>query len=922
MSRLAIFVFLTAAPALFAQANPRIAISAPDGGVVVGETVQLQVLVRNAAGAIVANPPVTWGSNNPALIRVDSSGAATATGIGVCGVFADSGGFRATVQLQCIPLRIDLRPGQKDIAVGEQINFEAKALDNSGQPIPNVTFNWQITGANGGQINAARIDQTGLFTAVGTGVITVRARLGFGGGVPGRIEWIWGAATVRIEPKRSYRVRRLISSDEVRHSFTLRPSGQAAAINENGQAAFIGSLDGLATALLSFDRGNVSLVTQGGLPFMGGITSIVSSPSLNSRGEILTTFGIQPGTGALMLHTRNGPQYLLVTGQNFGSIENIRIDGVARGSLNDAGQAVFRAIYNLSGLPRQYTGLFRIFNRDLELLVSNETALPGLPTSNFNFEQYGIDNQGAVYFLTRANGAPDPDWQGLFRIVLSGQPERLLGGVKFPLAPPGLTVRSIRSQSFAVSKDIGVAVVADVEGRERMIRFRGSQRTEAGGAGFGNIFQVSDAAGVLFHSCGPAGCGVTRWKDDAVTQLLLLGRLAPNGEPITRIDAAALSPDGVLTAQVVTAESQFLLMRQAGAIRTSLLQAGDRLDLDAAVQFLPNNSLVRGGPDGPLHLALGSPPSLFEYDNGALIPRLILGDRIAGASVVGGSLFGTATGDCYFQVQGSVYRLRNGAVEMVIPQGMRLPDGGIIDSVIVRAANSRGALLINANVRPAGNVPFYSTNYLVEGERFTEVVRLGARLPDGRTISGLSVVYMDDNNRVVFRPQTGGADLNTHFLWTNGRLETFIADGRNQFGGVTLGTFGMRVGRGGRFFGSGTAPGGGDQGIYEHAGESWQPVVRNAERMPDGSTNYGFGAYDANSQGDIAFVTQSGSPLALNVRTVSGELRQVFSFLAPTSEGDYIRSLQELDFRDDGRIFFTAFEASGRFSVYVAEPIQ
>jgi hypothetical protein len=905
---LGIFTLLALlSPSLFPQAQPRIAISAPKSWLVVAETVQLEVTVRDANGNVVTNPQVTWAGSE--LVRVDNRGNATAMGFGTgarCAVSAQSGGFNASMQFYCMPYRIDLQPSQADLTVGEQLQFTARVLDFNGEVLPNanVALNWQVTGANGGQINAARIDQSGLFTAVGTGLITVRARFEIPS-MPGRVQQIWDAATVRIQPQRFYRVRRLISSDEVRHSFTLRPTGQAAAINENGQIALTASLDGLATALLSYDRGAVRLITQGGLLLLNGFTDSPTGAAINNRGEILASFWIHPVSQGLLLHTRDGPQYLLFGRQSIGLIENIRPDNVQRGSLNDAGQVVFRANFQLSGSTRDYAGLFRIASRRLELLVSNEAPLPGMGATNFGFEQFGIDGEGTVYFVASRLGVSfdDPNARVLYRLQPPGQPERLL------------TAANIRD--LTVSKNSGVAVTVDARDRpRRLLRFRGSQQTEFD-SGVGTIYQVSDAAGVLFNYCGSAGCGVGQWKDGAVTQLLLQGRLAPNGEPITGIAAAAVSPAGVLTAQVATAENQFLLM-QAAPAQVRLLQAGDRIDVDAGLHFRWTTSLLRGGPGGPLYLALGGPPSLFEYDNGALLPRLLAGDRLPSGTFNGG-LMSTSTGDIFFSLQGSAHRFRNGAVDVLFPQGMRLPDGNILDSIGVRAVNSRGTMVVTGVARPPAGGPGSFVSYLVDSGR-TQMRPFGGRLPDGRTITNLHEIYLDDNERVVFRPDLDGQNVSTYYIWANGRIEVLIPEGRKQFGDVAVTSFNVHGARGPYFFGFGFTPGAQDQAIFGYAAEGWQPAIHNNYRMPDGSIgNYGFGAWDANARGEIAFVTGA---LALNVRTASGELRQVLSMLAPTPEGDYLRSVQEIDFRDDGRIFFTAFEATGRYSVYVAEPLQ
>jgi hypothetical protein len=66
-----------------------------------GDTKQLSVTAKDAAGAAVASPAVTWSSSNTAVATVDSTGKVTvvATGAGSCNIVATSGTVTATVPL-------------------------------------------------------------------------------------------------------------------------------------------------------------------------------------------------------------------------------------------------------------------------------------------------------------------------------------------------------------------------------------------------------------------------------------------------------------------------------------------------------------------------------------------------------------------------------------------------------------------------------------------------------------------------------------------------------------------------------------------------------------------------------------------------------------------------------------------------------
>lgn len=906
--RLLLLALFVGAPLLLPQAAPRIAIAAPDAQIVVGETVQFQVVVRDANGNIVSNPTVNWSTPQPNLLRVDPRGAATALGVGLCAISANSAGFVATVQLQCIPARISLQPAFQEINVGDQINFEAKALDVTGNPIPNVNFNWTATGANGGQINAARIDQSGRFNALGSGLITVRARIDVSGGSQaGRVQWIWGAATVRIAPPKTYRLTRLFGSEETRHSFNLGAIARNAVINRNGQAALVGSLDGVAHALVAVDRGLPRVLMQGGSPMLEGISDGPDGISINASGDILTRFEIHPGRVALALFSGGTSRILLLQGQTAAGVENIRIGFIGPYSLNDINQVVFPGSYTLAGSTRSHTALFRLSDRNIEVLASSETPLPGLPGPVVNFEQFGIDNQGLVYFLAAAS----PAARALYRIALSGQPEQLL---------PAAT--GFQSNSFAVAPEGGVAVVATLSARPRLVRIRGAQTTDADGAGVSTLFQSSDSSGILYYACLNDGCGLRRWTQGAPTTLLLTGQAASNGEPVTNFLAASLGLTGVLTVQVATPTAPFLLLqRSASSVSSTLLQTGSRIDADVNIQFPWNNALIRTSPGGPLYFALGNPNSLFALQSGALVPQITQGDILPDGAVFNGSLAGSQSGGVYLHAGGSVYLFKNGRIETLLRSGARLLSGATLLNAVVRASNTRGAAALLANIS-VPNAPNAQAVVLRDTSgTLTEILRTAAPAPNGAVFSQINSIYLDDAGRIAFTARLNNQAQESYFLYDSGRLENLFPTPRLQLPEMSFTALNLRAGRGPGFFAFANTPGGSDQAVLLYSNGRWNLTVNNQVTMPDGSSNSGISSWDANAAGDVAFVTQSGSPLALTVRTAAGDLRQVFSLLEPTPAGVYIRSIPDIDFRNDGLIYFTAFESNGRYAIYVAEPL-
>jgi len=63
----------------------------PAASVAVAGTVQFTVIARNGAGQVIATPPVTWASSNPAIGTIDAAGAATGVAQGETQITASAG---------------------------------------------------------------------------------------------------------------------------------------------------------------------------------------------------------------------------------------------------------------------------------------------------------------------------------------------------------------------------------------------------------------------------------------------------------------------------------------------------------------------------------------------------------------------------------------------------------------------------------------------------------------------------------------------------------------------------------------------------------------------------------------------------------------------------------------------------------------
>jgi hypothetical protein len=92
-------------------------------------------------------PGVTWASSAPAVAAVDSLGRLRALAPGVVDVVARAGGAEARFGLTVVPpvARIEIRPRDTTVAVGDTVWFRAVALGTDGRPIPDALLAMRAT---------------------------------------------------------------------------------------------------------------------------------------------------------------------------------------------------------------------------------------------------------------------------------------------------------------------------------------------------------------------------------------------------------------------------------------------------------------------------------------------------------------------------------------------------------------------------------------------------------------------------------------------------------------------------------------------------------------------------------------------------------------------------------------------------------
>ncbi|MGH9661122.1 MAG: hypothetical protein ACRD96_21420, partial [Bryobacteraceae bacterium] len=710
-----------------------------------------------------------------------------------------------------------------------------------------------------------------------------------------------GFAVARIDARRGYRRRRLLASDDVRHSFQLRGANTLFA-NEQGQVVIGANLDGLASSVLLYENGVPEALAAGGMPGPnGGIVVNFTLRGLNHRGQALFQAGVAGGSTHLLLASRGSLSPVFMDGATFGGIDNL---GHRESSLNDNADVVMIADFNWTGNTTRNSGLFRLnASGTVQAIWTNDNPLSGFPPA-FSFTNPRIDNNGVTYFYATTG----PQNRRVYRADGRSGPEKLIGtGDAFG----GSTVAGVGDS--AVSAGGEVVVQVNLQDRtNHLVRFAAGKMESTRVNSVNNV-GIHDAGGVVFSGDAGRGLGVYRWHNNAVTPVLLANRLAPNEQPYRNLRQVFVNAKGEITVQAETTNNNFIVLQPA-APNPLVVELGQRVDVTAGLPLQQNTVLLRGMRGGPVHLRING--SLFQLDGGQLIPRLLPGDRMPDGNTYSttNNFIEDAAGNVYFSFNNQTwYRMApSGVIEVFLRSQTDLSDGSRLNNINQLVVNRFGAAVALVNTSRGNNRLF-----LFENGRSTLLFDAAANAasPAGGTLSGyLGPIAIDDRGRIFAGLQaTNGPG--GYFQWEDGRWKPSAMVGFTRLGGRLMGrgqsleAIGERVIANFQFqpVGTGTV-------LCELRDGDWAPLVPAGDIMPDGSIqgNPFSGAFDFNSAGEGVFINQRQI-----VHRAGGTQRLATILGEATEDGDVFQILTDFDIRDDGRIYFTGYDIFGRFLVYV-----
>ena len=141
-----------------------------------GDTLRLTAEAFDANGHAVAGAEFSWESIDESVATVDAMGLVTAIASGSVTITATSGSVSgsATVTVAQAVSSVAAVPAEASIAaLGDTLRITAEAFDANGSAVTDVEFSWESS-----DNSVAKVDASGLVTAVANGTATITATAG------------------------------------------------------------------------------------------------------------------------------------------------------------------------------------------------------------------------------------------------------------------------------------------------------------------------------------------------------------------------------------------------------------------------------------------------------------------------------------------------------------------------------------------------------------------------------------------------------------------------------------------------------------------------------------------------------------------------------------------------------------------------
>lgn len=930
------FYLLATATLLTAQSPATLQILTDTSQVLVGRTLQLRAVVRDSGGNPLPNASISWSSNNASAASISPGGLLTAARMAVVRITARTGNIAVEAAIQTIPSRIAITPNRANVNVLDTLQFAATAYDADDNPIPAVTWSWSITNLRSSTSQTARINPSGLMSAIAEGSNFVWATFNYSDVQTGlQRQWV---AYSRIDTTvaSTYTLRRLYNNVAQQHThFDLRARQSMLWSTNDGDLFFNASLDGLSGGLMRYRDGQFRLVSTAGLPrfaqgsfanefFVHSITRsgrILSHEDTNINGRQLS---LGDRTGVTPFFSNNTP---LVVGTEATSGVT-----VTRHSLTTTGQLLIRASFRFENDPNTYAGIFRGFNgRIAELLLHSRDPLPDLPGAGLISVDgdYGISDDGTAYYSATLGT------NRVFYKHAPGEERRKLIAINDALL--GSTVRSFVGSSRANQPNFWVEETDGTVILPVTLNNNNSYYVAIDKQGQTKTLQYSGQTGILWHDPNQGtllqlnpfnnkGNGVYLWnqKDDP-KPIFLYSKPAIAGANIEDIESGTIDAAGQIYLMGRTSTANMAVFKVSDNPEY-VFYSGMSIDLPAPVNMV---TLITGARTGPPHLLTGGTTgSIAEFNGADFTPRLAIGERIFGSLWYGG--FSGSTGSIRKSPAGDIYAIVPSGIARIVGGGqpellIRFPlaTGGItLNNPSQIEINSRGDILFQGSTSAGDNrMCIWSSGTVTQLVNLSTAAATATTL-DGRIVSSFDSFAIGDDGRVLASLRFRGLNVPVLYLYANQTWTKLAEPNLTQIGPHRVtGIANLHRTGSGRLFAALTIQAGGNI-VVEWKGADWEILVNNSSIMPNGQVANSVANLESNRNGDILFQQSNGNNFLLVRRADDPtHIRQLINLYRPTPDGDYLVRINAIDFRDDGTVYFLAMTSSDETVLYEAKPL-
>ncbi len=638
--------------------------------------------------------------------------------------------------------------------VGSTQKMRADVLDVNGRPIPNAAVTWRVSSQYYDGTSSATVDASGMLKGVLQARVRVVARIPYSGVLPGFDQVAQGDALVDIQAPKTYRFDRIfVARASGASTSTLAPRAAPLVPTEQGGFMFAASLDGLGSALLEWNDGNVTpLLSSGRVNLVDGFPlSDMVNYNRTPSGSILLQEADTSGSGLVS----GGPADLIAPifarGSAIFGAQNTNTFDISRNSLAGSGALLIRVGYTDAVTHLYTTGLFRGTNRGISEPVFNarDRRLANGDASGW-FDTWGIANDGTAWIHAGQTGSI---WRSR-----PGQPvERLIGpGDKLGDATVGsyqVNYSPLEELSFVAGNGDAVNAVYTDKGQRFLLWHDGDTTPSAilPASSYG-LYWYDPAFGALLDAALPGKSrGLYLWNSDGAKPLLLLNDTSLDGSPVQEILSATNTSDGTIYVMVRTSDNSMLIARLLPNLQV-LLKAGDPVPVNVPPVI---SSLIPGARKGvPLVIAGGIAGSIARLDeNGAISPVVSVGTKLPdGKYFVGARLYEVRTlpdgrvvfGHDYFGQDSSLFTWNQGNIELTVPMPLKHPDGSGIGSPRNIEVNRQGDVAFHVGWNCCAVYRFRDGNLTTAAEG------KGGITVDGVAMQYPSVGGIDDSGNISF----------------------------------------------------------------------------------------------------------------------------------------------------------------------------